>query len=331
MNVIVELNSYKNNFHRYLTNLKEKRAHPGRVLTSKIENNLNERLRELSSQHSVITNTNSSNEDTSSSEMDTYENDIADETLVENSQQNNVVHSENLSEDILLLNLPNVATSIEELKEDILKLNAKADKILDILLNKVTVVKNTAFLNLHPDNPEVVEENIFPIKSLEALNTLNEKLSELNFFKSIIKQFDKEYIGTGYTWKKIAYLLIDKLIERQVLKLFTWTGSSKKQSIKFSFSALIHFNRLFYGIVKAGDQAYTQLNHEDFFKHSILKYSDARATAADKGLKRTSTPRVSVSRKKTTINLSLEDPIEVAQEDKENADLQDEDRISESE
>ncbi|KAG5880106.1 hypothetical protein JTB14_011609 [Gonioctena quinquepunctata] len=196
-----------------------------------------------------------------------------------------------------------MATSIEELKGDIIKLNAKADKILDILVNKVTVVKNTAFLNLDQDTPDIVENNIFPIKSLEALNSLNDKLSENNFFKSTIKQFSKEYIGAGYTWKKISYILIDKLVERQTVLWNCKSGRSSLYSIK----------------------------SQDFFKHSILRYSDARATAAVKGLKRTSTPRVSVSRKKRSINLSLEEAIGVLLEDKENADIHFEDEIFETE
>ncbi|KAG5885262.1 hypothetical protein JTB14_025959 [Gonioctena quinquepunctata] len=117
---------------RYFTNLKEKRTHPARVLTARIENNYNERSRELSSSLAT-TSTTSGFENSSGSEMDTFENDIADETLIENSEHDD--HFQNVSEDgVLLVNLPNMATSIEELKGDTIKLNAKADKILDILV-----------------------------------------------------------------------------------------------------------------------------------------------------------------------------------------------------
>lgn len=58
------------------------------------------------------------------------------------------------------------------------------------------------------------------------------------------------------------------------------------------------FSQTFYAIVKNSDKAYSQINHEDFFKNGVLKYSEIRAQNTPK---RMSSPRTKLPVKKPNI------------------------------
>lgn len=71
-----------------------------------------------------------------------------------------------------------------------------------------------------------------------------------------------------------------------------------KSNTKLCFSQLSNFHKLFYAIVKNSDKAYSQINHEDFFKNGVLKYSEIRAQNTPK---RMSSPRTKLPVKKPNI------------------------------
>lgn len=137
--------------------------------------------------------------------------------------------------------------------------------------NKLTVVYNAGAIFAEPII-EDVNIDLFPIKNLTELNEIENKLYEKIFFNKILLRFKKEYENCKLHWKQIAYLFNDNLIERNVLTQYSWTGCSKLKT-KLSFSALVNINRHFYNVIKSGDDNYTQINHEYFFKNCVLKYS----------------------------------------------------------
>lgn len=76
---------------------------------------------------------------------------------------------------------------------------------------------------------------------------------------------------------KIAYLLMDRLFERQLLTLCSWTGSTKKkeEKMKIAFSKYNRITEAVYKIIHSADSRYTIDDNTGFFKR-ILKNSVSR-------------------------------------------------------
>lgn len=99
--------------------------------------------------------------------------------------------------------------------------------------------------------------------------------------------------------------------------MYSWTGNSKENK-KQSFGNLKNINKFFYEIIKSVDKSYTTINQEDFFKNSILKYSEIRAAPRETS-KRKSTPRVSLPKKKRLVlNFGTDYDTTFEKEDTEN-------------
>lgn len=77
---------------------------------------------------------------------------------------------------------------------------------------------------------------------------------------------------------KIGYLLLDRLFERQLLTLCSWTGSTKKKEEKMKKIPFSKYNQIIvtvYEIVHLADSRYTIDDNISFFKR-ILKNSTTR-------------------------------------------------------
>lgn len=87
--------------------------------------------------------------------------------------------------------------------------------------------------------------------------------------------------------KKIVYLLMDRLFERQLLTLCSWTGSTKKKEEKIKKIAFLKYNRIieiFYKILHLADSNYTIDDNMILLKR-ILKNSVSRSKQLEKRLR----------------------------------------------
>lgn len=77
---------------------------------------------------------------------------------------------------------------------------------------------------------------------------------------------------------KIVYLLMDRLFERQLLTMCSWTGSTKKKQEKTEKIAFFKYNRIteaIYKIIHLADSNYMIDDNIGFLKR-ILKNSISR-------------------------------------------------------
>lgn len=74
--------------------------------------------------------------------------------------------------------------------------------------------------------------------------------------------------------KKIAYILMDRLFERQLLTLCSWTGSTKKKEDKTNKIAFFKYNRIIeaiYKIIHLADSRYMIDDNINFLKRILKK------------------------------------------------------------
>lgn len=92
-------------------------------------------------------------------------------------------------------------------------------------------------------------------------------------------------------WKRVAYILADKIFSRNVLTNYTWTGMSKMKN-KFPFCQFNRLRAFLFTIVNRASDLSCEEEFELFIKNCILKHSETRAGNDS----RTSTPRTSTQR-----------------------------------
>uniref|UniRef100_A0A1B0DGN7 DUF4806 domain-containing protein n=1 Tax=Phlebotomus papatasi TaxID=29031 RepID=A0A1B0DGN7_PHLPP len=165
--------------------------------------------------------------------------------------------------------LTKLANSFEAFKTEV---SVKQDKILQILQNSAPP-KAPPKAAMHLAN---VGE--FPLASIDELEEFNKKLNDAEFKNDILAQMNK-IAGTDgkCNGDKIAFIIADKMFERQVLTELTWTGFSRTGRVKKAFNVYKNIIQLFYEIVHDADNAFTEKKAEDFFKEKILKHANARS------------------------------------------------------
>ncbi|XP_029677336.1 uncharacterized protein LOC115244088 [Formica exsecta] len=184
-----------------------------------------------------------------------------------------------------------INSNLENLKNyisrDISALHVKFDKLIDLLIKNQTnsVIEKS---ENDPLKSEILERDIEQMKSLAIesdINNLEKNLCNQEFELAFIKVMSE--IG-GTTGKKdgnkIAYLLMDRLFERQLLTLCSWTGSTKKKEEKMKKIAFFKYNRIteaIYKIIHLADSRYTIDDNIGFLKR-ILKNSVSRSKQLQK-------------------------------------------------
>lgn len=195
---------------------------------------------------------------------------------------------------------PEISTppnEIKTIKESIATIIANQNSLYEIQINtcaKISEIQTElrSFIKMSASQKTVDEEPTL-IKNIKDLEEFEKKLSNRTFKENMLLKFVgvcSKGLGKGGV---NAYHLVDSLFERNFLKQCTWTGFSKKESVKICFKAFTRTICLFFDIIHATDESFTKVECDKFFK-TILKNAHKRSEANQ----RMSAPKVRVVKKK---------------------------------
>lgn len=206
----------------------------------------------------------------------------------ENSGNLNINESPvNLQEDIFVLDNEHVESeqySLEMVIENQKKIFDKMARLQTCLESLVKLIsENLTFIN-HEGNQPVEKEiiNFSPIDTKEKLEWFEEELKNKKFFDDFVQKMS---IICGKTGKEngldVCYKLIDYFIDRNFLRMCSWTGNTRardEQSSKVAVKYCKNFRNCFLTVVRLADVDFSEQNCEIFLKR-VLKNSTQRSTA----------------------------------------------------
>lgn len=119
--------------------------------------------------------------------------------------------------------------------------------------------------------------SLLPINDQYTFNEFETMLRNKDNYQKFVTEM-ATYGGTSGDKKgdRIAYGLVDQLFTRQFMTECSWTGSSKNQASKNTFSSATTFLDAFYDIINLADSRYSKNDAKDFFKEKILRNAKSR-------------------------------------------------------
>lgn len=168
---------------------------------------------------------------------------------------------------------PEVYNKLSNLERE----NAALHSKMDTLLKMVNEIKYESYTACNFDEDINQYRKDLPLKDVAGVKTLEKRLCSseyFNRFKKVLRLYlgNRNEIGSG---ANNAYILVDKVFERNLLMSYTWTGSSKTTE-KLAFIKLKNIVRVFFEAIYAVDNSFGLKDVEIFFQNKILKYSKTR-------------------------------------------------------
>lgn len=159
------------------------------------------------------------------------------------------------------------------------KMEVKIDKLMEAVSKIGNTVSSTALSHS-------VANSLESTVSLTSMLPITDQIQFMDFEtairdKKLYEQFVTEMATFGgrsgeKKGYKIAYGLIDQIFTREFLTTCSWTGSSKNNVVKNSFSSATKFLEAFFEIVHLADSRYTKNDAKEFFKEKILRNANSR-------------------------------------------------------
>ncbi|KAL0130396.1 hypothetical protein PUN28_002218 [Cardiocondyla obscurior] len=125
-----------------------------------------------------------------------------------------------------------INSNLESLKSFIIKdmaeLHVKFDKLIDILIKNQSNNNEKLDNNVLKNNFEKDMKNMKPLRAESDINNLEQNLRNQDYESAFINVIS-EIGGTAgnKNGTKISYLLIDRIFERKLLTLCSWTENFK--------------------------------------------------------------------------------------------------------
>lgn len=193
------------------------------------------------------------------------------------------------------LSTPEIHSKLDKLEKENVSLHTK----VDILMKMVNEIRYSVYVENKNDQEISVFQKDLPLVQVEKIDELEKKLNNHEYFKkfrSVLRMYlgNRNEVGSG---EINCYLLVDKLFDRSVLQLYTWTGTSKATN-KLPFCSLKNIIRVFFEAIYPVDNSFSVKNVEKIFQNKILKYSKSRVNS--KKIKPSTRKRTKGSKKNTT-------------------------------